>query len=83
MFQKKTKDERNAECKMQNAECRMQNSELLSALSSQLILLCRLFFLAARHSANKFALCTRSAASVLSSQFSVFRFPFFVLNSLF
>ena len=27
MFQKKTKDERNAECKMQNAECKMQNAE--------------------------------------------------------
>ena len=36
MFQKKTKDERNAECKMQNAECKMQNAKLRIALSSQL-----------------------------------------------
>ena len=36
------------------------------ALHPQLILLRRLFLLAARHSANKFALCSRSAASVIN-----------------
>ncbi len=34
------------------------------SISFPLILLCTLFFLAARHSANKFALCSRSATSV-------------------
>ena len=47
---------------MQNAECK---------ISFPLILLRRLFFLAARHSANKFALCARSASSVFRFLFSV------------
>ena len=52
---------------MQNAECK------ISFPFSVLIPLRGLFFLAARHSANKFALCSRSAASV---PFSVLRSPF-------
>ena len=42
------------------------DSAALESLGSlrALSLLCSLFLLAARHSANKFALCSRSAASV-------------------
>ena len=42
----------------------------LSIFNSQLIPLRGLFLLAAQHSANKFALCTRSAASVHNYQLS-------------
>ena len=49
----------------------MQNAKL--AFRFPLTLLRRLFFLAARHSANKFALCSRSAASVFRFPFTVFR----------
>ena len=50
----------------------MQKRLVVFTNNSQLILLRRLFLLAARHSANKFALCSRSAASVLNSQFSIY-----------
>ncbi len=52
MFQKKTKDERNAECRMQNAECKMQNAKLRIAFSSPfsvLIPLRGLFTASSRH----------------------------------
>ena len=45
-----------------------KNDFVAFTTNSQLILLRSLFFLAARYSANKFALCSRSAASVLNSQ---------------
>ena len=41
-----------------------------------LTLLRRLFLLATRHSANKFALCSRSAASVLNFAFCILNFAF-------
>ena len=43
------------------------------SISLQLILLCTLFFLAARHSANKFALAPLRQFSVFRFQFSAFK----------
>ncbi|MBQ2702541.1 MAG: ACP S-malonyltransferase [Alistipes sp.] len=50
--------------------CEEVNSQF-TIHNSQLIPLRGLFLLAARHSANKFALCARSAASVHNSQFTI------------
>ncbi len=65
--------------KIHNSQFTIINYQL-SIFNSQLIPLRGLFLLAARHSANKFALCTRSAASVLSFQFSVFNSQLSTVN---
>ena len=78
-------------CRQVRFHTTSENRKTQSFPFSALILLRRLFLLAARHSANKFALCARSAASVPFSHykrkpknksfpFSAFRFPFLCLS---
>ena len=63
-------EEVNSQFTIHNSQFTIEDSQF-TIHDSQLIPLRGLFLLAARHSANKFALCARSAASVHNSQFTI------------